>query len=143
MLVKEAMNKEVKVITPSSSIREAADKMNKYRIGSLIALSGSGQVVGIITERDILTDVVALGKLSDEVKVEDVMTKDLITISPDASLEDAADLMNNNKIKKLPVIENGRLVGIITASDLIAYEEKLIEKVSKLLISRPVAEIGG
>lgn len=143
MLVKEAMNKEVKVISPSSSIREAADKMNKYRIGSLIALSGSGQVVGIITERDILTDVVALGKLSDEVKVEDVMTKDLITISPDASLEDAADLMNNNKIKKLPVIENGRLVGIITASDLIAYEEKLIEKVAALLVSRPAAEIGG
>lgn len=143
MLVKEAMNKEVKTISPSASVREAAEQMNKYHIGSLIAVSGSGQAIGIVTERDILTDVVAQGKGSNEVTVEQIMTKELKTISPEASLEEAADMMNKHKIKKLPVVEGSALVGIITASDLIAYEEKLIEKVASLLVARPIAEIGG
>lgn len=143
MLVKEAMNKQVKTISPSSSVREAAQIMNKYRIGSLIVIAGSGQIVGIATERDVLVDVVAEGKSSDDVKVEDIMTKDVITISPDKTLEEAADVMNDNKIKKLPVIDNGTLVGIITATDLITYEEKLVEKVADLLSIRPMKDIGG
>ncbi len=143
MQVKEAMNKGVKIIAPGATVREAAQIMSKYRIGSLVVVEGSGKIAGLITERDILDDVVAAGKRSDDVKVEDAMTKDLVTISEDATLEDAAALMSKNKIKKLPVVKEGGLVGIITASDLIAYEEKLIESLASLLVSHPGSMVGG
>lgn len=143
MLVKEAMKKDVKTIRPSDTIKDAAVLMNENRIGSLVVVSGTGTVTGIVTERDILIDVVAAGKNAEDIKVEDIMTKELITISPDKSLEDAADVMTKNKIKKLPVMEGGRLVGIITATDLICYEKKLIEKISNIMLVSPFKRIGG
>jgi CBS domain-containing protein len=117
--------------------------MNESHIGALVAVSGTGEVVGIVTERDILSDVVATGKSADEVKISEIMTPNIITITPDKTLEEAADVMTDNKIKKLPVVDEGRLVGIVTASDLIAYEKDLIEKVSVLLASSPMKNIGG
>lgn len=143
MLVKEAMRKDVKTIRPNETIKDAAVLMNENRIGSLVVVSGTGAVIGIVTERDVLTDVVAAGKNPEDVKVEDIMTKELITISPEKSLEDAADLMTKNKIKKLPVIEGGKLVGIVTATDLISYEKKLIEKISNIMVVSPFKRIGG
>jgi len=77
------------------------------------------------------------------VKVEEIMTKELITISPDKTLEEAADLMTEKKIKKLPVVHEGRLVGIVTATDLVAYEKNLVEKVATLLTMSPLKRIGG
>ena len=145
MQVKDAMNKNVKTIRPDASVREAAVIMNRYRIGSLVVVSGQGKVEGIVTERDILTDVVAESKNSDDVKIEEIMTHDenLKTIPPEASLEDAAELMSKHKIKKLPVVKKGMLLGIITASDLILYEKHLIEKVSELLVSRETTGLAG
>ena len=143
MLVKEVMNRDVKTIRPSDTVKNAAIIMNENGIGSLVVVSGAGHVIGIITERDILTDVVATGKSAEDVKVEEIMTKDLITVSPEKSLEDAADLMTNNKIKKLPVMEGDKLVGIVTATDLICYEKKLIEKISNILVASPFKRIGG
>ena len=85
----------------------------------------------------------AAGKSADEVKILDIMSPNIITVSPEKTLEEAANIMTENKIKKLPVVENGRLVGIIAASDLIAYEKNLIEKVSVLLAMSPMKNIGG
>ena len=135
MLVKEAMTKNVRTTRPDSSVMEAAREMNKYRIGSLIVVSGIGKIEGILTERDILKGVTAEGKRASEVIVSDVMTKKVVVVSSDVSLEDAADVMTKYKIKKLPVMEQGRLVGIITSTDLISYEKELIEKISVLLTS--------
>lgn len=143
MLVAEVMNKRVKTIRPEQKVREAAMIMNEFHIGSLLVVSGEGKLVGIITERDILSDVVAQGKSSKEVRVEEVMSSEVITIDPRTTLEDAAALMTKHKIKKLPVLEGGRVVGIITASDLIAYEHRLIEKVASLLLMRRGMGISG
>ena len=143
MLVKEAMNRNVKTIRPEDTVKNAAQIMNENRIGSLIVVSGTGEINGILTERDILTDVVAAGRNAEDVKVEEIMTKELITISSEKTLEEAADVMVSHKIKKLPVVEKERLVGIITATDLISYENKLIEKVSTILTVSPMERIGG
>jgi len=143
MLVEEVMNRDIKTIRPNQSIKEAAEIMNKFRIGSLLVVSGEGKLVGIVTERDILSDVVAAGRNSEEVKVKEVMSSNVITIGPKSTLEDAASLMTKHKIKKLPVLEGERIVGIITASDLIAYEHKLIEKVASLLLMRRGMGISG
>ena len=143
MLVKEVMNRNVKTVRPEDTVKLAAQIMNEYHIGSLVVVSGTGEVVGIVTERDVLEDVVAAGKSADEVKILDIMSPNIITVSPEKTLEEAANIMTENKIKKLPVVENGRLVGIIAASDLIAYEKNLIEKVSVLLAMSPMKNIGG
>jgi CBS domain-containing protein len=143
MLVKEVMNRNVKTVRPEDTVKDAAKIMNEHRIGSLVVVSGTGEVVGILTERDILADVVATGKSADEVKVSDIMTPNIVTITPDKTLEEAADIMTENKIKKLPVVYEGRLIGIITATDLIAYEKDLIKKISVLLAVSPMKSIGG
>ncbi|MCD6477215.1 MAG: CBS domain-containing protein [Candidatus Aenigmarchaeota archaeon] len=143
MLVGDVMNKNVKTIEPNATIKDAVIKMSKYRIGSLVVVSNNN-VIGIITERDIISDVVAEEANLNNIKVEDIMTRDLIAITSSTTLEEAAKIMTDNKIKKLPVIDNGKLVGIITASDLIAYEEKLIEQLASLLVtSPPPGRIGG
>ena len=143
MIVKEAMSKNVRTTRPDTTVMEAAQEMNKYRIGSLIVVSGKGKIEGILTERDILKGVTAEGKSAADVKVENVMTKKVIVVSSDLSLEEAADVMTKHKIKKLPVMEQGRLVGIITSTDLISYEKNLIEKIAILLTSEQQPGIGG
>jgi CBS domain-containing protein len=143
MLVKEIMTTDVKTIRPEDNIKRLAEMMVKNKIGSLVVVEGSGEVVGIATERDIIEDIILLGKSPEEVKVRDVMTKDIITVNPDSSLEEAAEVMVNHKIKKLPVIDKGRLVGIVTATDLIAYENRLVEKISSLIMASPMKNIGG
>ena len=143
MLVKEIMTTNVKTIRPEDTVKNLAEEMIKYKIGALVVVSGSGEVVGIATERDIIGDVVLQGKSPEELKVQDIMTKDLITINPSNTLEEAAEVMVNHQIKKLPVIEGGRLVGIVTATDLISYENKLVEKISHLIMASPLKSIGG
>ncbi|MFH1228855.1 MAG: CBS domain-containing protein [Candidatus Aenigmatarchaeota archaeon] len=143
MLVKEIMNRNVKTVTPDDTVKTAARIMNENHIGALVVVSGPGEVLGILTERDILTDVVATGKSAEAVKVSEIMTSDIITIGPGKTLEEAADVMTRNRIKKLPVVIKGLLVGIISATDLIAYEKDLIEKVSVLLSESPMKTIGG
>jgi CBS domain-containing protein len=143
MMVKEIMSTCLKTVRPSDNVKDAACAMNESMIGCLIVISGTGKIEGIVTERDILTDVVAEGKDSCSVTVEEIMSKDIVVVSPDASLEDAADIMTANKIKKLPVVHGGKLVGIVTATDLVAYEKNLIEKVATLLTVSPMKRIGG
>lgn len=143
MFVKEIMTTDVKTIRPEDNVKRLAEMMVKNKIGSLVVVEGSGEVVGIATERDIIEDIILLGKSPEEVKVRDVMTTDIITVNPGDSLEEAAEVMVNHKIKKLPVIDKGRLVGIVTATDLIAYENRLVEKISSLIMASPMKNIGG
>ncbi len=143
MQVIEVMVKDVKTARTTDTVKEAAQAMKKEDIGALIVVGGSGEAVGIITERDIVIDVVSEGMDPETVQVGDIMTEDLITVSPENSLEEAADIMTEHDIKRLPVIYEGRLVGIVSASDLITYEKRLIEKLSKLFALSPAKNIGG
>ena len=143
MFVKEIMTTNVKTIRPEDTVKKLAEEMIKNKIGSMVVVEGSGEVVGIATERDIIEDVIISGKNSEEIKVQDIMTKGLVSIDPNTTLEEAAEIMVNRKIKKLPVIDRGRLVGIVTATDLIAYENKLVEKISTIIMASPLKNIGG
>jgi CBS domain-containing protein len=133
MLVKEVMNTDVKTIDRNSSIKEAAELMSEFSIGSLIVVVDS-RVVGIITERDILSKLVAQAKNSEETKVKDIMTQEVIMVEPDIDIQDAADIMMEKKIKKLPVIKENHLVGIVTATDLCNASPKMIEQLGNVLL---------
>jgi CBS domain-containing protein len=119
--IKEVMN-EVVAIEKDMTLKAAAKLMSDKNIGSLVVINGE-KIVGIITERDIVTNASNLGK-----GVKAAMTKNVFTIGPNEELDNAAILMNKHKIHRIPVVENDKLVGIITATDLIAHSDDLDEE---------------
>ncbi|MDI6806363.1 MAG: CBS domain-containing protein [Candidatus Aenigmarchaeota archaeon] len=131
MLVKDVMQRNVVVAEENVKIKEAANIMGKYHIGSIVIMK-KDKVVGILTERNIL-NAVAEGMDLALTEAKDIMTKKVITISPTDAIDDATKIMVDNKIKKLPVVDGEKLVGIITASDIAVIQPKLIENLARLL----------
>ena len=121
MKIEEAMNKAV-VIEQNLSLKQASKVMASKNIESLVVMKGKN-IIGIITEGDVSSNSGSLGNA-----VSSVMSKTVITIDKDESLDNAAILMKKNKIKSLPVLEKEKLVGIITADDLLANSNELNEE---------------
>jgi CBS domain-containing protein len=122
----------VKVVTiePNATVKEAATLMNMHEIGCLIVVDHE-KPVGILTERDMLKRIICESKHSKTTKVVNLMSKPLIVASSDMRAGDAAKLMFERNIKKLPVVENGRLVGLVTLTDLLR-SPGVIEFLNKL-----------
>jgi CBS domain-containing protein len=118
--VNDIMNANVRTVGPNATIDEAAKKMKKFRIGSIVVVKGK-KPVGIITERDMTYKIVAEGKVG--AKVEEVMSKDLKTVDKDTTLVEAVKLMSAHVIRRLPVTEKGKIVGIITSNDIMKAEK--------------------
>ena len=115
--VKDIMTKDVVSMGVDNSVFEAAELMSSNQVGCLVIMDGEVPM-GIVTERDIVRRVVAK-KLPMDTKVSEIMSSSLITIDPDASLKEAARLMSSNKIRRLPVLKQNRLVGIVVATDFV------------------------
>ena len=120
MKVSEVMNKAF-VIDDNISLKAAANLMSGKSVGSLIVMK-KNRIIGIVTERDVMKNISKLNA-----KVSGVMSKNVITIEKGDTVEDAAELMAAKKIKRLPVLGNDELVGIVTATDIIAHSEDLNE----------------
>ena len=117
VLVKEAMKTNPLMVSPSISVVEAAKLMRKRKLGSVIVVENE-QPVGILTESDILRKVVAEGKEAGLVKVAEVMSTPIIVTDPFISIEQAMMTMGKCNIRRLPVVEEGKLTGIITHRDI-------------------------
>src|SRR5208283_4612739 len=115
--VKDIMTKNVVSVCVENSVFEAAELMSSKQVSCLVIMDGE-MPIGIVTERDIVRRVVAK-KMPLETKVSEIMSKSLITIDADASLKEAARLMSSNKIRKLPVLKQNKLVGIVVAADFV------------------------
>ena len=120
--VKDLMTKNVVTIDVNKTVVEAAALMSENDIGDLIVMDDNIPV-GIVTERDFVRRVLAEGK-STESKVSEVMTRPLKVIDPDAPIKEAARRMVNKRIRRLPVIKDNKLVGIITAADFAKHLSK-------------------
>lgn len=114
----DVMQPSVLTISFTATAAEAARLMEERDIGCLIVTDGGG-VVGILTERDLLRKVMAQGREARHIRVSDIMTDDVLTASPATPLGRAVSLMAEKRIRRLPVVENGRLVGIVTATDIL------------------------
>jgi CBS domain-containing protein len=134
MKVEEAMIKNVVTLQQDVSAYDAVKLMNENRIGCLVVLQ-YGQVVGIITERDMLERVLEKCKNPKETNITEIMTKRVIVGKPDMQLAEAAKLMFEKKVKKLPIVEGNRLVGLVTLTDL-ARMASLDEKTMELIETR-------
>ncbi len=132
--VRDIMVTDVITISEDATVREAAKLMSEKNVGCLIVVRDD-RPVGIITERDILTRVVAEGKNPDAVKVAWVMSKPIVRGRPDMTLEEAARLMTSKGVKKLPIFEGEKLVGIITLTDLVRSQPYVVELLEDILAS--------
>ncbi|MGH2740278.1 MAG: CBS domain-containing protein [Actinomycetota bacterium] len=116
MKITDIMTKAAVMDQPDDTLEQAAKKMWEQQTGSLLVFDGE-DLVGIITERDILK-AVGTGLALDETRVSEIMAKDLISVDPGTSLREAAAIMTERWIRHLPVLENGKLVGIVSQRDL-------------------------
>lgn len=117
MKVRDIMTRNVACLNPDSTVLEAAQLMQKHNVGSIPVCDESG-VVGIVTDRDIVVRNIAHGKDPRTTPVRDVMTSQVTTVGPDADLKAASATMSEKKIRRLPVVENNQLVGIISLGDV-------------------------
>jgi CBS domain-containing protein len=115
--VRDAMTADPRSIGKSVSVVEAARLMREQDIGSL-PITDDEQLVGMITDRDITMRVVAEAADPNVTSVEDVYSRDLISVEPDNDLEEALGLMARHQVRRLPVVEEGRLVGIVAQADI-------------------------
>jgi CBS domain-containing protein len=133
--VRDAMTEDPRSIGASASVVEAARLMREEHIGSL-PITDNEQLVGMITDRDITTRVVAEAADPKLTSVGDVSSGDLISVEPDKDLEEALLLMARHQVRRLPVVDNGKLVGIVAQADIALSENekksgKLLEAISE------------
>jgi len=126
------MTKEPRVVRRDTSVQEVVATMSKYDISSVIVVQEK-RPVGMITHKDIVSKIVQTRIPPDAVKAIEVMTTPVVTISEDASIEEAAKLMSKRHIKKLVIVRNGELVGIITSSDLVRVAPQMTKLLDELL----------
>ena len=127
LIVREAMSSPVIMVGENDSAADAAGVMKKHRIGAIIVHGGESQPVGIVTERDLVYRVIAEGRSPSETRVKDVMSSPLMTVDPEASLEEAMEMMNENNVRRLGVVYRGSLEGVISDKDIIRIMPTIIE----------------
>ena len=130
--VSDIMTRDVITIEIGKTVREAVEIMNEKGIGCLVVTKGRVPI-GIITERDVLKKIVVEGRDPQKTRIEEIMSSPLITGSPSMTLEDAAKLLILKRIKKLPIVEKGKLVGIVTLFDVVRWEPLVINILKKAL----------
>ena len=131
MLVKDVMTSPVVTIDEDDSVAKIAQLMDQHDVGCIIVTSKQGKPLGIITERDLVTRVLAKNFQTSKLTAKEVMTSPLITVDPDETLSEAARRMNRLHIRRLGVMYKGNLVGIISSKDILAVTPELIEMIQE------------
>ncbi|MFA5522999.1 MAG: CBS domain-containing protein [Tissierellales bacterium] len=117
MKIKEIMSTNVKTISENCSLQEAAEHMKSLDVGSIPVCNNSKKLVGMVTDRDMVIRGVKSGS-DTNTPVSQVMSKNPVSIAPDLGIHEAARIMAKNQIRRLPVVENNEVVGIVSIGDL-------------------------
>ena len=132
MKLREIMTDAVVKIGPEESVAVAARTLAHYNIGALPVCSANGKLCGIVTDRDLVTRCVAAGRRPEATPVREIMTSHVISAHPDMAAAAAAQLMGRQQIRRLPVVENGRLCGMVSLADLANREESAYDATDAL-----------
>jgi len=112
---------QVVTIGPDHTVRALLDALAEHRVGALVVSSGSGRVDGIVSERDVVRRLQSVGASMLDLPVREIMTADVHTADPDASLEDLMVMMTERRIRHVPVVVDGRLAGIVSIGDVVKH----------------------
>jgi CBS domain-containing protein len=115
----EAKGSEVHTIGPDDSVLDALEKMAEKEVGALVVTEAGGQIVGLLSERDYARKVVLLGRVSKETSSRDIMTVEVVCVSPEQSVDTCMGLMTQKHIRHLPVVVDDRLAGLISIGDVV------------------------
>ena len=118
MLVSDIMKEDVVSITPDESAALASRLLSRHNVGSLPVCTQDGRLRGIVTDRDIVLRCVANGTDPEDTPVGEIMSRSVITVSPEDQVERACQLMGAGQVRRLPVTKGGRLVGIVALADM-------------------------
>ncbi|MCW4037888.1 MAG: CBS domain-containing protein [Candidatus Bathyarchaeota archaeon] len=129
--IKDIMTFPVITMRSNAKVSEAASAMCAHNIGSLVVVDRNEKPIGIITERDMIRKVVVTSKNPKSVDVTQIMSSPLVTGDPNMDLEDSAKLMINKEIKRLPIIDQGKIVGIVTFTDLIRAQPQIVSTLER------------
>ena len=132
ILVRDIMRRNVKTVRTDDSVHAAVLKMNKFQIGSVI-VTNNGRAVGIITERNILERIVEPRLDPATIWAKDIMSAPLVTVDPNDTVDEAAKIMAQKRIKKLPVVEGDKVVGVVSTSDIVRANPTQIGILEELL----------
>ena len=121
--LREIMTDSVIKIDPEETVAVAARTLTHYNIGALPVCGKDGKLCGVVTDRDLVTRCMATDKTPETTKVRDVMTGQVVSASPEMDTGVAAHLMGRQQIRRLPVVENGRLCGMVSLGDLAVREQ--------------------
>jgi CBS domain-containing protein len=130
--VKDVMSKDVKVVRPDTLMKEVVATMNKFDIGSVIVMQ-SDRPVGIITERDILKRIVEPCLAPETLRAREVMSSPVVTIRETVSIDEAAKIMARKRMKRLLVMGERKLVGILTFTDIVAHVPNMLGILEELV----------
>lgn len=130
--VRDVMSKDVKVVRPDTLVKEVVATMNKFNIGSIIVVQ-SHRPVGIITERDILKRIVEPCLAPETLRAREVMSSPVVTVRDTVSIDEAARIMARKKLKKLLVMEENKLAGILTFTDIVAQVPNMLGILEELV----------
>ncbi|HVL86549.1 MAG TPA: CBS domain-containing protein [Candidatus Thermoplasmatota archaeon] len=139
LLARDVMSPRPIAIPPTTSVRQAAQRMREAGAGSLLAVE-NGKPVGILTERDLVTKVLAAGADPESTPIRSVMSTPLLTIPPTTPVVEAARIMARRGVRRLPVSDAGRLVGLLTERDILAVSPMLAE-ITRATVSPEESEV--
>jgi CBS domain-containing protein len=106
-------------ITPEATVYEAIERMDELRVGALVVMDADRRLHGIISERDYTRRVILLGRSSRETRVDEIMTSSVVSVTPSTSLGECLNVVTELRIRHLPVVESGRVVGMLSIGDLV------------------------
>ncbi len=132
VLVRDVMSKDVRVVRPDTLVKEVVATMNKFNIGSIVVVQ-SDRPVGIITERDILKRIVEPCLAPETLRAREVMSTPIVTIRDITSIDEAARIMARKRIKRLLVMEDEKLVGILTFTDIVTQVPNMLGILEELV----------
>jgi len=132
MKVRELMTKSVIDIRPEESVSVAARALTHYNIGMLPVRETDGRLCGVLTDRDIVTRCLAAGRLPENTQVREIMTQQVQSVQPDMDAGVAAHLMGRQQVRRLPVVEHGKICGMLSLGDLANHEESVYDATDAL-----------
>ena len=124
-------------ISPDDTVFTAIKAMDSFKVGALMVIDQSEKLVGIISERDYTRKVVLKDRSSKNTKVSEIMTKKNAHVEPDAGIEKCMDLMGKHRVRHLPVVDNGKVIGVITSTDVLILtvheKDNIIEQLERYI----------